>query len=498
MQLHLTDVSYTYPEASEPIFHQITTTFPTGWTGIIGANGCGKTTLAKLVCGLLMPEKGNLTPSLFSVYCPQGTELAPEGLEDFSVDYSTYAIELRSSLGIEDDWFWRFGTLSHGERKRLQVAIALAREPDVLVVDEPTNHLDSEACSIIADALERYPGIGILVSHDRLLLDGLVDRCLFMEAGGAVMRPGTYSEASAQSELERKASLRAREDAKRELARVSAEKAQRAEEAGRADARRSGRTLARHDSDGRERLRLAVVSGQDGRRGQISAQMDSRIAAAKLKLSSSQVEKRYTGDIWMETVPSPRKTLISVQAASLPLGEHRTLCIPGLVVGNTDHIALVGANGSGKTTLMKAMVDDIASDIRVLYIPQELAETQVRRLADHRRSLPGGVLGRVMSIVAQMGSCPDRLMEGETNSPGELRKFMIAEGMLGRPEIVLMDEPTNHMDVVSVEALQRILAACPCALVLISHDEEFVQATTSVRWSFRPNLRGGETMLCIS
>lgn len=498
MQLHLTDVSYTYPEASEPIFHQITTTFPTGWTGIIGANGCGKTTLAKLVCGLLMPEKGNLTPSLFSVYCQQETVHEPEGLEDFSVDYSTHAIELRSSLGIEDDWPWRFGALSHGERKRMQVAIALAKEPDVLVVDEPTNHLDSEARRTIADALERYSGIGILVSHDRLLLDGLVDRCLFMEARGVVMRPGTYSEASAQSELERKASLRAREDAKRELARVSAEKAQRAEEAGRADARRSGRTLARHDSDGRERLRLAVVSGQDGRRGQISAQMDSRIAAAELRLSSSQVEKRYTGDIWIETVPSPRKTLVRVQATSLLLGEHRLLCIPDLVVGNADHIALVGANGSGKTTLMKAMIEHIASDIRVLSIPQELDKMQAGRLAERIRSLPGEALGRVMSIVAQMGSCPDRLMEGETSSPGELRKFMVAEGMLGRPELILMDEPTNHMDVVSVEALQRILAACPCALVLISHDEEFVQATTSTRWSFRPGVRRGETVLDIS
>jgi macrolide transport system ATP-binding/permease protein len=153
-------------------------------------------------------------------------------------------------LGIEDGWPWRFETLSHGARKRLQIAVALTSNPDVLAIDEPTNHLDAGARQLIMSTLAEYRGIGILISHDRQLLDALVHQCLFMAESGAVMRPGTYSRASHQAEQERKAMMHERADAKRELGRVAAEKARRADEAGRATARRSGRNLAEHDSDG--------------------------------------------------------------------------------------------------------------------------------------------------------------------------------------------------------------------------------------------------------
>jgi len=497
MQLHLTDARYTHPGASQPILDHITATFPSGWTGIIGANGCGKTTLATLACRLLSLDSGMLAPSLFSIYCRQETDKAPEGLDDFTVDYSPWAIRLRTQLSIEDDWPWRFETLSHGERKRLQIAVALAREPDVLAIDEPTNHLDAEARGIIASALAQYRGIGLLISHDRTLLDTLAQRCLFMDGKAVTMRAGTYSQTSEQAEQERMATIHARENAQHELKRIAAEKARRADEASRSAARRSGRNLAKHDSDGRERLRLAVISGQDGKAGRISAQMNVRVAAAQDKLSNVHVEKRYTGDVWMEAQPSQRKTLVRMNAAAIPLGDARYLRIPDLAVGPTDRIGICGPNGTGKSTLLNALIKRFSPDIRTLFIPQELDECSIAQLLDRMHALSAESLGRTMSIVAQMGSRPDRLMEGNAGSPGELRKFMLAEGMLGQPQAIVMDEPTNHLDITSIEALQRILADCPCALVLVSHDDALLQATTQTRWILERE-PGGDTKLDVS
>jgi len=497
MQMHLTDARYAYPGASRPILDDIHVTLPSGWTGIIGPNGCGKTTLAKIICGLLPLDSGVLSPSLFSIYCRQETDRAPEELDDFTMDYSPRTIRLRTRLGIEDDWPWRFETLSHGERKRLQIAVALSRDPDVLAIDEPTNHLDAEVRQIITSVLADHRGIGVLISHDRQLLDALVHRCLFMDGKTVVMRPGTYSQAFRQAEQERAAMIHDRADAQRDLKRIAAEKARRAGEADRAAARRSGRNLAKHDSDGRERLRLAVISGQDGKTGRISAQMDTRVVAARDRLSSLYVEKRYTADIWMETQPASRKTLLRMDEATIPLGNARVLRIPQLALDATDHVGICGSNGTGKSTLIQAMMEHLDSKMRVLYIPQELDADCIDRLLHHMRALSDQNLGRVMSIIAQMGSQPDRLLEGSAGSPGELRKLMLADGMLKRPQIIVMDEPTNHLDITSIEALQRILTDCPCALVLVSHDEALLQATTQIRWKLAKT-PAGETELEVS
>ena len=190
MQLTLTGVTYAYPSVPDPILDSATITFPTGWTGLLGDNGCGKSTLAKIACGMLAPDAGQVTHGLFAV-----------------CTYDREARRLREVFRIEDDMPWRFDELSHGERKKLQIACALWQRPDVLAIDEPTNHLDSAARSQLAEALRGFRGIGILVSHDRDLLDALAQRCASFEAGGIVVRPGGYTAAHNQAERERSSAL---------------------------------------------------------------------------------------------------------------------------------------------------------------------------------------------------------------------------------------------------------------------------------------------------
>ena len=491
MQLMLSGVTYAYPSAIEPILSNVTITFPLGWTALLGDNGCGKTTLAKIACGLLAPDRGSVTRGFVCAYVAQDADEPPEGLADFALDYGRAARELRESFRIEDDMPWRFHELSFGERKKLQVAVALWSRPDVLVADEPTNHLDADARGQLAAALGGYRGIGILVSHDRELVDQLARRCASFEPGGIVVRPGGYSAAHTQAELERTTAVAERASAKRELARLSAEKDARAHEAARADARRSKRNLDPRDRDARGRIDLAIFTGKDGQAGRLSAQMDARMAAAQERLAAARVAKRYDGDLWVDAEPARRRTVLHVPAATIPCGPEGTLQIPELWVGNSDHVGVVGPNGAGKSTLLAhlrvllARAADTGQGVEVLDIPQELPADARDAMVARVGSLSPAERGRVLSTVAQLNSEPDRILEGGRTSPGELRKLMLAEGILRHPALIVMDEPTNHLDLHSTEALERALAAYPGALVLVSHDRRFLAACTSRTWEVR-------------
>ena len=490
MQLNLSHVCYTYPASAEPALQNITCTFPAGWTGIVGDNGGGKTTLALVACGVLRPDSGTVAPSLVSWYCAQDATQAPDNLEDFTLSYDGLANRLRRNLGLEDDWPWRYHTLSGGQQKRLQVACALWAQPDVLVMDEPTNHVDASTRTAIAAALCSFKGVGLLISHDRALLDKLCAQSLFVSNGTALMRPGAYSQAAHQARQERESALHAHDTARREQARLEREAQRRREEAARVASRRSARGVALRDSDAREKKSRYIVSGQDKAAGRLSSRMEQRVDKATGQSDATRVEKRYEADIWLDAQPSRRKVLVRLDEAEIALGDEAVLRIPPLHIGNTDHIGLIGDNGCGKTTLVRHLVARMPPQTRLLYIPQEPTGEQRQQALGALRDLGGAGRGRVLSIVAQLNSEPERILEGDAISPGEMRKLMLALGMLREPELIVMDEPTNHLDLGSTEALERVLTAYPGALLLVSHDAELVGATTSMAWAIQREAQG--------
>ena len=506
MQLNLSNIEYTYPLAVEPTIRNVTATLPAGWTGFVGDNGSGKTTLARVMCGLLQPDVGVVSPLLFSTYCAQSIEEPPGNLEDFAVAYDRAAIKLRNELSIGDDWPWRYDTLSCGQQKRLQVACALWSAPDVLVVDEPTNHVDASTRQALFAALSKFKGVGVLISHDRELLDALCSQCLFIANGTATMRPGGYSQASSQVALERSSAIHAREIAQKEKARTEQEAQRCREEASRVQARRSGKGIAKNDSDARAKKRHYIVSGQDGKAGKLSARMQDRLEKAEDDVADSKVEKRYDAHVWLDVEPNKRKVLFRMEPGHISVGES-LLSLPALFIGNTDHIGLVGDNGSGKTTLVKKIIASISADTssidatfantgradtRVLYIPQEPDMLQKEKTLKKMRELTSAQRGQVLSIVAQLNSDPDCILEGDTVSPGEMRKLMFALGILESPELLVMDEPTNYLDLGSTEALERLLSAYPGALLLVSHDASLVSSATSTTWRIQKSEDGYE------
>ncbi|MBE6474388.1 MAG: ABC-F family ATP-binding cassette domain-containing protein [Actinomyces succiniciruminis] len=482
MQLTLSDIHHTYPGAASPALAGVTATFPAGWTGVVGDNGCGKTTLARIACGELDPDAGAVAPRLVAHYCAQDAAAPPPALMDFACAYDEVAMRLRRDLGVADEWAWRYDTLSGGQRKLVQVACALWEQPDLLVVDEPTNHADAASRAAIRAALARFNGVGILISHDRALLDALCTQCLFMNAGTAVMRPGGYTQGFAQAELEREGAVQRREAAKREQRRLARETQRRREEASRTASRRSARNIAKHDNDARFRRRLAVVTGQDGKTGRLAARMEARLDRANAQVEAMHIDKRYDADLWVDSAPSRRPVLLRTQPLALPLGEATTLRTPALHLDSRDHVALVGDNGTGKTTLVRALLARLPEDTARLYVPQEpdraAREATLARLA----GLDTERRGRVLSIVARLNSSPERVLAGEEVSPGEMRKLMLALGVLDRPELIVMDEPTNHLDIGSIRALEGMLAPFPGALLLVSHDAALVEATTTITW----------------
>ena len=181
-------VTFAYEEASGRLFQNVSFQVGGGWSGVAGANGAGKTTLLKLATGILKPVRGRIETAENSIYCEQRTDDMPERFEELAAAKTKGAQIIKGQLGINKDWDKRWGTLSHGERKRAQIGAALWLEPEVLAIDEPTNHLDMQAREVITKALSCFDGVGLIVSHDRELVDLLCKRCIFITDDRTICR----------------------------------------------------------------------------------------------------------------------------------------------------------------------------------------------------------------------------------------------------------------------------------------------------------------------
>ena len=488
------DVRFAYDSAAPPLFGgALRFHAPRGFTGIVGPNGAGKSTVLLLAVGALDPESGHVRRPARAVYAAQRTDEPPDGLEALLGSCEPAAIRLRDQLGLGPAWTRRaaaWGTLSHGERKRLQIGAALLEAPDLLALDEPTNHVDAPTREALERVLRGYRGIGLLVSHDRALLDALCSRCLFLGEAGAVLRPGGYTEGCREAARERESAARARETARAQLGRLAREAAARRGEAARSDRRRSKRGLDPKDHDGRGRIDLARVSGKDGAAGRALRQLEGRLRQAEARLDARRAPKERRLGIALPAERARGGPLAAIGPDAIPLGGDgagRRLHVPALALGPGDRVAVTGPNGAGKTTLLRHLLAAARlAPEQVTLVPQEIPADDGRAILREVRGLGAAERGALMTIVSRLGSRPAPLLASDDPSPGELRKLLLALGMRRTPRLVAMDEPTNHLDLPSIECLEEALAELPCALVLVSHDRRFLARLATREWRVEP------------
>ncbi|RPI21278.1 MAG: ABC transporter ATP-binding protein [Acidobacteria bacterium] len=331
--------------------------------------------------------------------------------------------------------------------------------------------------------MKRYRGVGLIVSQDRSLLDSLCRQCLFVDPDYCVLRPGTYTEGRVQAEREEASAHRQRELAKEKSVRLERSVVWARQEANRSSRKATKRALAARDHDARAKVDLARVTGRDAAVVRRVRQLERRLERESERRDNTSVRRSYSLGVWTEGEASRRDTLFHVPAGSLSLGSARRLVYPDLVMFPTDRIALTGANGSGKTSLIRVILQRLnVIPERLVYLPQEIDAVSSSRTIDQVRHLSHEELGYVMSLVTRLGSNPDRLMETTEPSPGEMRKVLLAMGLAKSPQLIILDEPTNHLDLPSIECMERALAECSCGLLLVSHDDRFLEALTTVRW----------------
>jgi ATPase subunit of ABC transporter with duplicated ATPase domains len=472
-----------------PLFDRLHASFEDGWTGLVGANGCGKTTLLRLIAGDLQPLSGRVrsTPEGSVVWCRQQSSDQRRELEEFALDTSKAAQRWRGLLGVDPDSLERFDQLSAGERKRWQLALALGSEPGVLLLDEPTNHLDGEARQLLTRALSRFAGVGILVSHDRTLLDTLTTRTARLGRNGLEVSVGNYAASQARAQAERESLLAAKTEKRRERDRVEARAVQQRESALRAEADRSSskRMRDKNDHDARGMLRKNKAEAAGRRLAQTAAALGSRLGRVERELSELRVEKTLGRDLFAEHVPWPKPIVFSFHCDALCRGSRRLLGRTTLDIARDDKLVMIGANGCGKTSLLRELERQNGKAFaQSVYLPQSLPPDVHDSLQATLRGLAADARGRALNIVAALGSAPDAVLASTAWSPGETRKVALAIGLAQHAPSLILDEPTNHFDLPSIERLERLLVEYPGCVVMVTHDHTLAARVATRIMSF--------------
>lgn len=485
--IRLQRVSFRYSDALA-VLDDIDLVLTSGWTGLVGPNGGGKSTLLQVLAGSLSPTSGvrKLEPDGARVaVCLQEVEERTADIDTFAWSWDGLSKRLQGRLGLDPDDTERWNTLSPGERKRWQIGAALSLEPDVLLLDEPTNHLDADARALLLAALSEHRGLGLVVSHDRALLDALTTRTLELSHGALASIQAPYSTARAEWQRELTGRLDARDRAQNE-AQKKARKldAARREQEAANRMRSTGRRMnGPKDSDARGILAQTKADWADAsltkRRVAMRRQSDTAVEA----LSDVAMEKQLGRSVFTQFAPSPQPFLALREEGPLVRDGRELASLPALAWGRTDRVRVAGRNGSGKTTLIEAMLQSLrVPEERLLVLSQNPPRLQLHRALERVHTIPADERGHLMSIVAALGVDPARLLSTSHPSPGEARKLLLADGLARQAWGLVLDEPTNHLDLPSIERLEEALSSYPGAILLVSHDDAFARACTTIEW----------------
>jgi ATP-binding cassette subfamily F protein uup len=433
---------------------------------LIGRNGAGKTTLLKLLAGRIEPDEGRRTivPGTKVILLEQDPDLAGHAtLRDFALAGSDAPPEheveaIADQIGI--DLGRSAVTASGGERRRAAIARALAMEPDVLLLDEPTNHLDLAAIEWLEAWLNRYNGAFIAISHDRTFLKRLTRSSLWLDRGSlrrAEIGFGGF-EAWTEKVYEEEARNAERLDAKLKLELHWLQR---------------GVTARRRRNQGR----LAKLNDMRATR----AAMLGPPGTAKLAVEADDVRT---------------KTVIDAEGVIKRFEDRTIIRNFTLRIQRGDRIGIVGANGAGKTTLLRLLTGELAPDegrIKLARTLNGVVIDQQRKLMSPEKRVrdvlaDGGdwievrdekkhIQGYLKEFLFEPGLADARI---GTLSGGERSRLLLAREFARKSNLLVLDEPTNDLDLETLDLLQEVIADYDGTVLIVSHDRDFLDRTVTV------------------
>ncbi|WP_126172313.1 ABC-F family ATP-binding cassette domain-containing protein [Altericroceibacterium xinjiangense] len=433
---------------------------------LIGRNGAGKTTLLRLIAGEIESDRGlrTLKPGLKIVLLEQEPRFtACDTLMDFALSGTDaparHEVEaIADQLGI--DMEREAASASGGERRRAAIARALAQDPDLLLLDEPTNHLDLAAIDWLESWLQRYNGAFVTISHDRTFLKRLTRATVWMDRGGLRRKEIGFGGYEAWEEQVYAEEARAADKLDAKL-KIEAHWLER------------GVTARRKRNQGRLE-KLWQMRAQ-------RASMISPAGTAKMKLVSDEVKTKAVIVAENVTKRYEDRTIIKDFTLRIQRG---------------DRIGIVGANGAGKTTLLKMLTGELEPDEGTITLAKTLSGVMV----DQQRSLLSPEK-RVRDILAEGGDWVDvrgtrkhvqaylkdflfdpSLIDARvgTLSGGERSRLLLAREFSRLSNLLVLDEPTNDLDLETLDLLQEVIADYDGTVLIVSHDRDFLDRTVTV------------------
>ena len=437
--------------------------------GIIGKNGAGKTTLLKVLMGQIKLDTADVRTYGEISYIPQLENIEIENIEDKSV------------LGKLNVHNLAGENLSGGEETKLKIAKAFSENNDVIFADEPTCNLDNESIEYITNTLKYYSGSVVVISHDRYFLDEVVNKIWEIENGKIKEYWGNYSDYLEQKELENQTQLRNYEQyisEKQRLEKIIDEKMKQAQKV--------GKSKRKHNTESGGRLAHQKSQGSKEKAIHKSAQavmkrLESLEEVSK-PVKDRQIHFRISSFLEMHNPVPISGDNLTKKMGDKVLFENTKFLIP---LGKK--VAITGANGTGKTTLLKMILNkengiQISPKVQIGYFAQNgykfEKDKNVLEFLKESSDYPVSEIRSMISMLGLEQNVITRKMQ--TLSGGEIVKILLCKMLLGRYNVLIMDEPNNYLDIPSVEALESLMRQYKGTIIFVSHDKRLVQNVADI------------------